>query len=224
MLTSNILTLVLVLVCVSQANAVCRPQNELGYHIYFFGSNGSEFCEFAELNNVRKVQEILKNRHSYVNLGAKWIFMIYGYRENLNSESVQTILKAYKERGHFIVFVLEWSIFNHGANQLNAINNAREIAPQIGATLNNELQNQNVINLRLFEFVGIHIGAHFAAFISREIYDKSGHLLKIPRITGIDPAGRIYFDSDSLRVLEDHLNSDDGENGALQNRKAKSRL
>lgn len=209
--TSSVLILIGVLLSiVKQTIAICQPQDELGFHIHFFGSNESEFCEFTELGNIRKVQEILKTRHKYVNLGAKWIFMIYGFHEDLNSESVKTILEAYKKRGNFIVFVLEWSLFNHEPNQLAAITKARHIAPQISQFLNNELHNQNVINLRLWEFVGISIGAHLAAFISRDIYDKSGHLLKIPRITGIDPAGRVYFDSDSLRVLEDHLNSNDG--------------
>lgn len=212
--TSNILILLVALLfSVTQTLAVsCRPQDELGFHIHFFGSNGSEFCKFTELGNIRKVQDILNNRHHYVNLGANWIFLIYGFHEHLYSESVQTLLKAYKKRGQFIVFVLEWSIYNQEANQFLAISKARQIAPQISLFLNNELHNQNVINLRLFEFVGISIGAHLVAFISRDIYEKSGHVLKIPQITGLDPAGRIYFDSDSLRVLDDHMNANDGEN------------
>lgn len=210
--TSNILILLVALLfSVTKTFASCRPQDEPGFHIYFFGSNGSEFCEFTELGNIRKVQDILKNRHNYVNLGANYKMIIYGFHEHLNSDSVQTLLKAYKKRGQFIVFVLEWSIFNHEANQLLAISKARQIAPQISLFLNNELHNQNVINLRLFELVGISIGAHLAAFISRDIYEKSGHVLKVPQITGLDPAGRIYFDSDSLRVLDDHLNANDGE-------------
>lgn len=85
--------------------------------VFFHGEKLSEFQIFS-LTSLDQVAS-----HSSYNQRHPTALYIHGYRENITSESVQTIVKAFSVRKTHNILVLDWSAYADGNYVTNAVPN-----------------------------------------------------------------------------------------------------
>lgn len=185
----------------------CDQYPDLGFYMISTKENVTEYSSLKNLENIK----IFLINYATCEAGKIGFLMIsYGFTESFDSSSVQDTIAAFKDRGDFIIFLLDWSEYNNGNYLLDASENAHRIGPIFGNVLW-DLHLHGSIDLNDFEFIGNSLGAHMVAFVARQIFKSSGNTFLIPKITGLDPAGIAYFDSLALKILQSPLNANDGK-------------
>lgn len=89
--------------------------------VFFFGSNLSVFQNFS----LTSIDQIPGHKAFKKNLTTA--LYIHGYRENVTSESVETIVKAFLKRQTHNMLVLDWSIYSGGNYVTNAVPNLIQV-------------------------------------------------------------------------------------------------
>lgn len=72
--------------------------------------------------------------HRDFNVSRPTMLYCYGYTENYQRNSTQTVLKAYKKRPHNLL-VVEWSKYSGGNYYFEAIPNSRVVGDEVGKKL-----------------------------------------------------------------------------------------
>lgn len=85
---------------------------------FFNASNASEYILFS----LSSIDSIVSNLSSF-NITNPTVLYIHGFRENLTSQSVQTVVKAFIKRKSHNILVVDWSIYCNGSYILEAVPN-----------------------------------------------------------------------------------------------------
>lgn len=93
--------------------------------IAFYYGEGSH-----QLYSITSMHEITRNEAYHNNKTT--LFYIHGFRENLTSESVQTIINAFLFRKTHNILVLDWSKYAAGNYMTQAIPNMVQIGRMVG--------------------------------------------------------------------------------------------
>ncbi|KYN02692.1 Pancreatic triacylglycerol lipase, partial [Cyphomyrmex costatus] len=122
------------------------------------------------------------------------VIYIHGFTENLEKKSVQTIVQAYLKRNdHNIIAV------DYGKLANDSYVTVTRNAPRIANVLTMILDKMAKLDFdtEKLHVVGHSMGSQIAGYIGRKVN------FKIPRITGLDPAGPLY------NFLQPHLSFSD---------------
>lgn len=84
---------------------------------FFYGNDSTKY----ELFSIESIDDIIN--HAQFNASMKTLLYIHGFRENLTSESVETIVRAFTKRGSYNKLVLNWSAYANGSYVTEAIPN-----------------------------------------------------------------------------------------------------
>lgn len=95
----------------------CKADFDAIHIAFFHGRNVSDY----EIYSVASIDDIAKNKA--FDKERQTILYIHGFRENLESESVETVVKAFITRGSHNILVLDWSSYATGNYVLDAVPN-----------------------------------------------------------------------------------------------------
>lgn len=84
---------------------------------FFYGNDSIKY----ELFSIASIDDIIN--HVQFDARMKTLLYIHGFRENLTSESVETIVRAFTKRGLYNKLVLNWSAYANGSYVTEAIPN-----------------------------------------------------------------------------------------------------
>lgn len=138
------------------------------------------------------------------------ILYSFGWTETLNSQTIQEIMKAYQTRGGFNFIVTDWSAYDRQDYMTIVQGQLQKMGKAYGRKLY-EMQSKGSIHLKSWHFVGHSLGAHMVGYIARSIKQFSLNLIKIKRITGLDPAGPDMYNETEFQMNKPLWKSD-GEN------------
>ncbi|XP_055376067.1 lipase member H-A-like [Condylostylus longicornis] len=168
--------------------------------VYYYGPETSD----NETYSIEENWKILN--HPFFNNSKRTTCYIHGYTESQSAESVQTIIKAYLTQiNEFNLITLDWKKLASGRYISDAVKNALILGDLLGEVFIRFFKNG--MNLEKFHFIGHSLGAQLAGLIGRSIQRNSDGEIKIPRITGLDPAFPGFY----IFPLRKALNADDGD-------------
>lgn len=157
---------------------------------------------FVKLNETEKLLN-----HTHYNKNNPTEIYFYGYTESLISNGTIAIVDSYIERGNNNILVLDWSEYNGGIYNLEAIPNMKRVSDVVAKTLLD--MRSKGFDLNKFHLIGHSLGGQMVGYVGRNVYKHSNKTTKMPRITGLDPAGPFFYDVWSY--LNKPLNKDDGK-------------
>ncbi|KAG9436247.1 lipase member H-A [Apis mellifera carnica] len=149
--------------------------------------NGSYIDE-----NIRNANLLI----SHMDKNNKIVIFLSGWNEEINSEDVQLITNAYLENTEDNILALDYRNVSTEF-YLFAVPDLYKVGKSVAAALDNMIENG--INSKNIHIIGHSLGAQLAGIIGRNMNYKIG------RITGLDPAGPLYY------LLNNHLSISDAD-------------
>ncbi|XP_072026119.1 pancreatic lipase-related protein 2-like isoform X2 [Amphiura filiformis] len=117
--------------------------------------------------------------------------LIHGFTDNADSPAVKSVKDAFLKMGKYNTIIVEWQ---SGSDYPQAVQNTRIVAKQIQLFLQH-LSNEVGVPIGSLHMTGHSLGAHVAGLAGAHLAGAVG------RITGLDPAGPSYRDTDpSCRI------------------------
>ncbi|XP_025993973.1 lipase member H-A [Solenopsis invicta] len=113
------------------------------------------------------------------------IFYVFGYTQSPENNNVQLMIKALCYGRTDNIVLLDWSRYSSGF-YMTVFKNAEKIGRLFAKSIEN-LVNSGLDVTKIY-IVAHSLGAHIAGFAG-----KCNKNFKIPRITGLDPANRIFY-------------------------------
>jgi len=136
---------------------------------------------------------------------ANYVFLIHGWTSKRENGWYDDLKDAYLSRrdDRYNVIQVDWS---GPANELYAVSsiNTRDVGKLVGSFIV-KLNKENQIPLEHISIVGHSLGGQVAGYAAKKVFNETGH--KLPRITGLDPAGPLF----SIRPEVERLNPNDAE-------------
>lgn len=157
--------------------------------------------------------------HPKFNKNFPTVLYCFGYTQNFNEITVQTIMKAYQTRGGINFLVVDWANYSSG-DYLAIRDDVYMIGTFVGRKLYElQVESNNTIQIADWHLVGHSMGSHLAGYIARSITVNTRALpikIIIKRLTALDPAGPGYYDpisftSSYLSQSQKPLQKSDGE-------------
>ncbi|XP_043801529.1 pancreatic lipase-related protein 2-like [Apis laboriosa] len=140
--------------------------------------------------NVKNASVLLP----YIEKNNSLIFYLTGYTYDIDSDNVKLITGVYLNYTQDNVLALDYRNITH-ANYLIAAHAINDLGKLVADALNT-LVNDGV-NSEKIHVIGHSLGAQLAARIARNVN------FIIPRITGLDPAGPLFYFPDSHLISSD---------------------
>jgi predicted alpha/beta-fold hydrolase len=167
------------------------------------------FRQDTDRYELFKMNETLKLFHhrDYDNNRPTMLYS-FGYTEKYTSMSTQTVVDSYIRRGDHNILVVDWSSYNGGRYIANAIVNSYQVGEIVGKVL--WRMKSEGFGIEKFHLVGHSLGGHLAGFIGRNYIIASNQTTAITRVTGLDPAGPLFYGVGSQ--FNKPLNQNDGTN------------
>ncbi|KAL7020085.1 hypothetical protein ACKWTF_011373 [Chironomus riparius] len=113
-----------------------------------------------------------------------------GWIEDFDSESAETISRAYIRRGDHNIVIIDWGQYSFG-EYYTVIPRFTAIAKILGSILHEWINNG--LDINKVHCVGHSFGSHIMGIMARELYKLSMGKYKIKRISGLDPAHYGFF-------------------------------
>ncbi|XP_012232853.2 pancreatic triacylglycerol lipase-like [Linepithema humile] len=126
--------------------------------------------------------------------GKPTVLYIHGFMEHLEKESVRTVIQAYLKRNDHNVIGIDYGKVANDTYP-NVVKNAFNVGTTLAETLDKLVALG--FDARKLHVVGHSMGAQIAGIVGREVS------FRIPRITGLDPAGPLF------NILMPRLSSSD---------------
>lgn len=117
------------------------------------------------------------------------IGIIHGFSASSQDYRLTDMRKAFLEKFDYNVVMVDWSLGADHVNYLKAAANSRVVGA-VTAGLLEALRDVKDLDLAHLHLVGHSLGAHICGYVGRR-------LKGIGRITGLDPAGPYFEDSDT---------------------------
>lgn len=113
------------------------------------------------------------------------IFYIFGYSQHPEDDNVKLIMEAlcYGNTDNIVLF--DWSKYSNG-NYITVFRKAEKVGRLFAASVR-KLKNSGLDVSKIY-IVAHSLGTHIAGFVG-----KCNNDFKIPRITALDPANRMYY-------------------------------
>ncbi|EFN88821.1 Pancreatic triacylglycerol lipase [Harpegnathos saltator] len=134
---------------------------------YYIRKTLDEYIDYS-LDNVSSLQTRL-------NPNRKTVLYIHGYTENLQRESVRTVVQAYLNQDNHNTIALSYAKLANGT-YTKVVKNIVQVGAVVALFLDN--MEKTGFNTEKLHIVGHSMGAHVASYISRKVN------FSVPRITG----------------------------------------
>ncbi|XP_054257370.1 phospholipase A1-like [Macrosteles quadrilineatus] len=122
---------------------------------------------------------------SFLRRNSSTVFYIHGFTETSRSRSSQTIKTAFLQRGDYNVILVDWSPLSAAPWYRPAAQNARPVGLHLARFVH--FLHRSAVPVHHMHVVGFSLGAEVAGFAGKALHD-----LRLPRITGLDPAYPLY--------------------------------
>ncbi|XP_046424456.1 phospholipase A1 member A-like isoform X1 [Neodiprion fabricii] len=113
------------------------------------------------------------------------VLYLHGFQENLERESVRTIVGAYLKRGDHNVIAVNYAEIANGT-YIQAVESAEAVGKKLAIALRQLIAG--VLDPKLIHIVGYSLGAQVAAYIN-----KYAVVFKVQRLTALDPIGPAFL-------------------------------
>ncbi|XP_071872354.1 pancreatic triacylglycerol lipase-like isoform X1 [Bombus fervidus] len=158
--------------------------------IRLFKRDGS----YLDANVLNKTELVILGRHLQKNKNTA--FFIHGYTESINSNDVIVVTNAYLQATHDNVLAVDYQrIAGHfypiGVSMMEVV------AKVVGNALN--ILASSGMNTKTLHVIGHSLGAQIAGILPENID------FRLSRITGLDPAGPLFY------ILNQRLTSEDAD-------------
>ncbi|EDW11824.1 pancreatic triacylglycerol lipase [Drosophila mojavensis] len=158
----------------------------------------------SDIYDLHDSKNLLEDEH--LDLNKNTVLYLHGYLEDPDVESIHVIAEAYLERNDTNLIVLDWGELADGNYIFDAVVNAKQLGPELAKVLLDMFEHG--LDIEKFHIVGHSLGGQMAGIIGREITRRSKGVLKIKRITGLDPAFPLFYLTAGLAA---HLSASDAE-------------
>ncbi|XP_033334507.2 pancreatic triacylglycerol lipase [Megalopta genalis] len=154
--------------------------------IYFRCYRGHSFNDV----NINQIANLIPE----LNLREETVFHIHGYTENVEHESVTLIVQAYLNYTTKNIIAIDFRQIADNRNYIIDVERVKTVASAIGNSLNTLVASG--LNPHNIHLIGHSLGGQVAASVG--LYTN----FKVPRITGLDPAGPLYYTGSYLRASD----------------------
>ncbi|GJQ82249.1 hypothetical protein Trydic_g19449 [Trypoxylus dichotomus] len=164
------------------------------------------------LPQVRKKTTFYKSLNNATNI----VIYIHGFAEIPEMGGPNNMKNAYLSRNeNYAVVIVDWSELNSFPYYNEAIANVKRVSKTLTKFLESYIED-GVIDIVKVHVIGFGLGAHVAGFIGKYLRGD----LRLPRITGLDPAYKGYYDvNEDQRInakdadFVDIIHTDGGNSG-----------
>ncbi|XP_035710285.1 lipase member H-A-like [Folsomia candida] len=172
---------------------ISEDPNDVHFYLYLSSFPDPNFKQELVLHNIDSV------RQSAFQAGQKTVFIIHGFRSSYLSEMSQIVKNAYlSSHFHYNYIVVDWEkLGNPQPPELTsslyflAVKNVPIVAQRV-AEFVSWLKDSGFLVLDQIHMVGHSLGAHVSGLAGRNL--QAWHNSeKIFRITGLDPAGPLFW-------------------------------
>ncbi|XP_076379740.1 pancreatic triacylglycerol lipase-like [Megalopta genalis] len=173
--------------------------------IFFRCYKGASFNDV----NIKQIGNLIPQ----LNLREQTVFHIHGYTENVERESVTIIVRAYLNYTTKNIIAID---YRHIADNNNYIADV-VLVNEVGSAIANALHTlvATGLNPNGIHIIGHSLGGQLAASVG------SHTNFIVPRITGLDPAGPLYYTGRYLKAGDaafvDIIHTDEGVLGQIYN-------
>ncbi|XP_036149306.1 pancreatic triacylglycerol lipase-like [Monomorium pharaonis] len=122
------------------------------------------------------------------------VLYIHGLNENLEENSVQTVVKAYLKRNDHNIIGVDYRNLAKDLYPI-AVEHVSRVGDAVTTALNKMVESG--FDTKKLHIVGHSLGAQVSSYIGKKVN------FQIPRITGLDPAGPLF------NIVHDSLSSSD---------------
>ncbi|KAH0954067.1 hypothetical protein HN011_009505 [Eciton burchellii] len=185
----QILFVTMIYVTTSGGTPVAQDRKHIYEGIFlrlYTGTTMDEYIDYDLDNSGMISSKIDKNKPT--------VLYIHGYTENLMRNSVKTVVQAYLKRNDHNVMGVDYGILANDS-YISLVKNAPRIGADIAKALDEMVKSG--FDSEKLHVVGHSMGGQIAGNIGRKVS------FKIPRITGLDPAGPFF------NILEPRLSNSD---------------
>ncbi|CAO1428370.1 unnamed protein product [Diamesa serratosioi] len=142
--------------------------------------------------------------HDDFDFNRKTLLYFHGWIEDFESESSQTIAKAYIERGDHNIIMGDWGRYSFSEYFL-VIPRFTQIARTVGRMVFEMIESG--LDVETLHCVGHSFGSHICGIVGRTVQQISSGQYKINRISGLDPAFYGFYPP----LIEGPISKDDAE-------------
>ncbi|XP_043801520.1 lipase member H-A-like [Apis laboriosa] len=140
--------------------------------------------------NVRNADQLL----SHIQKNNSLAFYITGYRHDINSDNVKMVTNAYLKNTQDNILALDYRDIAAQFYPISVVT-MKKLSTLVADALNNLVKGG--VDAEKIHVIGYSLGAQIAGRIGRQT------IFRIPRITGLDPAGPLFY------LLNDRLSTSD---------------
>nr|XP_033334500.1 pancreatic triacylglycerol lipase-like [Megalopta genalis]XP_033334501.1 pancreatic triacylglycerol lipase-like [Megalopta genalis] len=173
--------------------------------LFFRYYNGSSFKDF----NINKTANLIPE----LNSTEETVFHIHGYLENVDDESVTTIVQAYLNYTKKNIIAIDYRHIADNENYVADVERVNDVGSAIANALNTLVAKG--LNPNNIHIIGHALGAQVAAYVG------SHSNFSVFRITGLDPVGPLYYTGRYLQsgdaTFVDIIHTDAGVVGQVYN-------
>ncbi|XP_072746703.1 pancreatic lipase-related protein 2-like isoform X2 [Anoplolepis gracilipes] len=152
----------------------------------YVGTTINEYVDYSLKNTDALLSRILDSKPT--------VLYIHGFTEDVEKESVRTIVQAYLKRNDHNIIAVDYGKLV-SSSYLKAVRNVPHVGTVLTVTLNKMVDSG--FNSEKLHIVSHSLGSQIAGYIGRSVS------FQIPRITGLDPAGPLF------NFFEPHLTFSD---------------
>ncbi|KAG5878265.1 hypothetical protein JTB14_026701 [Gonioctena quinquepunctata] len=132
---------------------------------------------------------------SNINFMNPTILFFHGFTESLRTDDSQSIKRSFLEKGLYNVILVDSEKLLAGLHYIHSVINCKFIGEYAAKFVDYLVQKG--MNLSDLHVIGFSLGAQIAGFVGQ--YITCG---KLPRITGLDPAGPLYTEVSTENRLD----------------------
>ncbi|XP_033334506.2 pancreatic triacylglycerol lipase [Megalopta genalis] len=173
--------------------------------IFFRCYKGASFNDV----NIKQIGNLIPQ----LNLREQTVFHIHGYTENVEHESVTIIVKAYLNYTTKNIIAIDYRQLADNENYFVDVEHVNDAGSAIANAL--DILVARGLNPNNIHIIGHSLGGQVAAFVG------SHTNFTVARITGLDPAGPLFYTGRYLRASDaafvDIIHTDEGAVGQPYN-------
>ncbi|RLU15074.1 hypothetical protein DMN91_012961 [Ooceraea biroi] len=166
----------------SQTACSCElPNSDFANGVNFIHYNCNNVTPTTMTYNITAPQDIL----DVLDPNKRTIFYVFGFMNTPTDSNVKTMIKALCSGNTDNVVLLDWSKYNQHIDYPRVFKNAEKVGSLFARSL--QLFKDEGFNTSTIYIIGHSVGAHISGLVG---YCTN---FTIPRITGLDPANRLWY-------------------------------
>lgn len=162
---------------------ICSPITNLNLILVKENVNDTEAIPLSDVGRLLSSPAFKPNLST--------VIYCYGFTQYYQGRDTQAVVGAYLQRKDHNILVMDWSQYNAGNYFLETIPHTMKIGEMLGQAIVT-LTSQG-FDISKLHMVGHSMGAHLLGQAGRVAKFLSSNAVRVPRITGLDPAGPGFY-------------------------------